>query len=416
MRHLSHGVVRLLLVVILAAGSALAAVTLLGGDDDAALDPPTATRTPDPTPTASATPDPTPTGADDSPAPEPRVEGNRLIDARTGETFVPHGVNWSSFEYACAQGWGYSALDSLGTDPAATTADAIAGWGADTVRLPLNQDCWSGTRGAPVSDQYAERTPEGYREEVGSFVDALNARGIVVVLDLHSRKRADAAEFGNLALPDADSLEFWASLAAAYADRPSVMFDAFNEPYSRYDAADNLVFDLTWDCWRDGGCAPPAVDDRTTPGRTTYDAVGMSDVVATIRAAGATQPVLLGGLDYANDLSQWLTHRPDDDQLVASFHSYDFKACGDRRCWDRVLAPLAEQVPVLTGELGATDPLDGYVADYLAWADAHAIGSLFWVWATHADDPMSLVQDQAGRPTAYGRAARGYLRGGTFAG
>ncbi|WP_229706943.1 hypothetical protein, partial [Nocardioides deserti] len=88
------------------------------------------------------------------------MDGNRLVDTRSDRTFVPQGVNWSSFEYACAQGWGYSALDSmLGEDPYTAEATAIARWGANTVRLPLNQDCWLGTRGAPVSDEHEDAAP-----------------------------------------------------------------------------------------------------------------------------------------------------------------------------------------------------------------------------------------------------------------
>ena len=41
-------------------------------------------------------------------APIPVVSGNRILDDRTGETWVPHAVNWPSFEYACRQGWGYT--------------------------------------------------------------------------------------------------------------------------------------------------------------------------------------------------------------------------------------------------------------------------------------------------------------------
>lgn len=348
----------------------------------------------------------------DTGAAQPVVDGNRLVDARSGATFVPRGVNWSSFEYACAQGWGLSSLDALaGRDVYAAEAAAIADWGANTVRLPLNQDCWLGTRGAPVSDQFEERTPLGYRSAVGAFVTALNRHGMVVVLDLHSRKRMGQPEFGNLAMPDSESLAFWRSVASQYRDNPSVMFDAFNEPYSRYNAVDELVFDLTWKCWRDGGCAAPVEDDQTaTAARITYPVQGMAAVVREIRDAGATQPVLLGGLDYANDLSRWLDFAPDDDQLVASFHSYDFKECGTERCWDAVLAPLAERVPVLTGELGATDPTDGYVARYLDWAGRHGIGSLFWVWADHPTDPMSLVRDDVGTPSSYGVIARRHLR------
>ena len=40
--------------------------------------------------------------------PRLKVEGKRLVDARSGRTFVPRGVNWPSFEYACFYGYGYS--------------------------------------------------------------------------------------------------------------------------------------------------------------------------------------------------------------------------------------------------------------------------------------------------------------------
>ncbi|MEP9362297.1 cellulase family glycosylhydrolase [Nocardioides sp. CN2-186] len=358
--------------------------------------------------------EPTPTGGVvDTGAPRPVVDGNRIVDARDGLPWVPRGVNWSSFEYACAQGWGMSALDTTGDqDQYDREAEVIADWGVNTVRLPLNQDCWLGTRGAPVSDQFDERTPSDYRADVADFVSSLNRAGIVVVLDLHSRKRMGQPEFGNVAMPDSQSLTFWRSVARDYAHNPSVMFDAFNEPYSRYNpTGSKLVFDLTWKCWRDGGCQAPVEDDQTaTQGRVTYTVQGMASVVAEIRDAGAAQPILLGGLDYSNDLSHWLQFAPDDDQLVASFHSYDFKDCASQKCWDEVIAPIADRVPVLTGELGADDPTGGYVSDYLAWADAHDIGSLFWVWADHPSDPMALVRNESGSPTAYGALARRYLR------
>lgn len=353
-------------------------------------------------------------GSPDTGAPHPVVDGNRIVDERNGLAFVPRGVNWSSFEYACAQGWGYSALDNIvARDPYATEAKMIAKWGTNTVRLPLNQDCWLGTRGAPVSDQYEERTVAGYRDEVRKFVAALNDEGLVVILDLHSRKRIGQPEFGNLAMPDSESIAFWNSVATAYAGNPSVMFDAFNEPYSRYNASGTtFLFDLTWKCWRDGGCQAPAEDDQTaTLGRVTYTVQGMAAVLSAIRSAGAEQPVLLGGLDYANDLSHWAEFAPDDDQIVAAVHSYDFKDCADEQCWNDVLGNLADRVPVITSELGAEHPEDGYVDRYLAWADEHEIGVLFWVWADHPADPMALVTDERGHPTAYGLTARKWLTG-----
>ena len=73
-------------------------------------------------------------------APKLEVKGRHLVDTRTGTTFVPRGVNWPSFEYACYYGYGYSDAGGANTThPNATQARRIAGWHANTVRIPLNE-------------------------------------------------------------------------------------------------------------------------------------------------------------------------------------------------------------------------------------------------------------------------------------
>ena len=362
----------------------------------------------------SGSPTPQTSSSDGRGAPEPVVEGNQILDARDGSVLVPRGINWSSFEYACTQGWGYSALDVNGGSAAAEAeAAAMASWGANTIRLPVNQDCWLGTRGAPVSDSSTQRTAEGYRASIAEFIAALNREGLAVILDLQSRKRVDQNEFGNLAMPDAESLEFWESAAREYAGNPSVIFDAFNEPYSRYNnATASWALELSWECWRDGGCLAPVQDDRTEPlNGETYQAVGMARVVETIRAAGATQPIILGGLDYANDLRKWLDHAPRDPQLIAAIHSYPFKRCNNVACWDQEVASLATSVPVLTAEVGDRDHNAPYVDSYVSWAKQHNIGWLVWVWDGTADNPMALVQsDRATATKPYGFRVRELLQ------
>jgi len=379
-----------------------------------------------------------------STAAEPVVRDGELVDARTGDPWVPRGVVWGSFETACAQGWGYSALDALagpgggssdggGADDAgaddrdaaaAAQADVLASWAVDTVRVPLNQDCWLGTRGAPVSDEFAARTPAGYRAAVDSFVEALNARGMVVVLTLHSRKRIGSPEAGSLAMPDSESLAFWRAVATRYAARASVLFEAFHEPHSRTDAAGRRVLELDWACWRDGGCRAPVEDDGVPvkAGGPTYDAQGMADVVAAIRRAGADQPVLLPGPDRARDLSAWREWAPDDDQLVATVHvgspstgtpgaTPAEPGCGPT-CWRQVLAPLADRVPLLTTELGPGERLPGTAALHLQWAADHGVGVLARSWVERPGDPEVLVEDLSGRPTAWGELVRTWLREG----
>ncbi|MBX3092522.1 MAG: cellulase family glycosylhydrolase [Cryobacterium sp.] len=304
-------------------------------------------------------------------APTPIVVGSRLIDSRTNAVFTPHGVNWPSFEYACWQGWGYSSSNS------AKEALAMATWGVNTVRLPLNQDCWLGLQGSPASG-----TAAGYRAAVHSWVGTLHSAGIVAILDLHSTAPAGYPAHGQRAMPDAQSTTFWSSVASEFTDDPSVLFDLFNEPYSRWnDSTNSWTFYLTWECWRNGGCEAPVEDDYTSVvSGASYPVTGMATLVAAVRDAGARQPILLGGLDYSNDLRGWLANAPDDDQLVASWHNYPGQRCSTVTCWNSEIAPVAAAVPVVTGEFGETDGGSSFLTSFMTWADSRGVGYLPWAW------------------------------------
>jgi hypothetical protein len=72
----------------------------------------------------------------------------------------------------------------------------------------------------------------------------------------------------------------------------------------------------------------------------------MSQLVTAIRAGGAAQPIMLGGLNYSNDLSGWLAHEPSDSQLVVSWHNYPGQdSCGyTTACWNAATSSLAASV------------------------------------------------------------------------
>ena len=299
-----------------------------------------------------------------SPAPVPVVSGNRILDARTSAPFVPHAVNWPSFEYACQQGWAYSASGAT-----AAAAAAMASWKINAVRLPLNEACWLGADGQP-----AYGTASGYRAALRAWVDKLNAAGLVVILDLHWSSPSGPSD-GQRAMTDARSVTFWQQVATAYASVPSVIFDVFNEPYSRGS------FQLTWSCWSTGGCAAPVENDVTSPlSGATYPVVGMTQVLAAIRGAGATQPVMLAGIDYSNDLRGWLANRPADTQLIASWHNYPGQRCQNVACWNSEIAPVADIVPVIASEFGQTDGGSSFLTAFMDWADTEGIGYAPWAW------------------------------------
>lgn len=311
------------------------------------------------------------TAAASATAPVPVVSGNRLLDSRTGSDWVPHAVNWPSFEYACQQGWGDSAAGAT-----ADAANAMASWGITAVRIPLNQDCWLGVDGAP-----AWGTPTSYRAAVTAWVGTLNTAGLVAILDLHWTAPSGSIANGQRAMPDAQSVTFWSQAASAFASSTSVMFETFNEPYSRGP------FPVSWSCWRDGGCQVPVSNDQSPLGTATYTAHGQTEIVAAIRAAGATQPILLDGLDYANDLRGWLANRPNDSQLIASWHNYPGQRCQLASCWNAEVVPVAAAVPVIATEFGETDGGSSFLTTFMTWADSHGIGYAPWAWwVTDASD------------------------------
>ncbi len=314
------------------------------------------------------------------------VRGNHLVN-RAGTPVRLLGVNRSGAEYECVEG------DSIFDGPVnGASIRAMKSWHINAVRVPLNESCWLGINGiAPSLGGLA------YRAAVREYVDRLERAGLYVILDLHWAAPGENQATGPIPLPDADhATAFWTSLATEYRSDRSVLFDLYNEPH-----------DVTWACW----VGPCTVTDRYFG---TYAVSGLPELLAAVRATGARQPVMLGGLDWAANLRGWLAHRPFDPAhaLVASNHSYDFSPCYSS-C-RAVLARVARHVPLVTGELGEVDCRHGYVDSYMRWADRHGVSYLGWNWGaggrwTCTGGP-SLIRDYAGDPTRYGVGLRRHLR------
>jgi endoglucanase len=313
------------------------------------------------------------------------------------------GVNLSGPEFACVQGFGIDGTRN-GQPIDDKFVAAIASWRVNTVRIPLNQDCWLGTNGVVRAYSGAN-----YRRQIRRYVNLLRRNGMTVILDLHWSGGAYPGPQSQCAEPTATCLkpmpdaehtpEFWRSVATTFATDPHVVFDLFNEPYP--DAA--MPAAQAWLCWRDGGTACPGIP---------YPVAGMQTLVDTVRATGATNLIALGGISFANNLSGWLAHRPVDPagRLAASWHSYDKNVCREQSCWDVEVAPVAAAVPLIAGEIGQMDCDSDYIESVMDWLDRHDSSYLAWAWYTGdcAAFP-SLISDYAGTPTKYGRGFRDHL-------
>jgi endoglucanase len=317
------------------------------------------------------------------------VTGNRLVDD-AGQVVQLRGVNRSSPETLC-QATGRISFFYGATD--AATVAAIRSWGANAVRIPVNEDCWLGRNGLPAS-----LTATAYRTQLATYVRLVEAAGLYAIVDVHF---AETTGVGGLTLPStgpapmldrAHGLELWRSIVATFRADTGVLYDLYNEPH-----------DVDWTCWRDG-----CVDAVTG---SAY--LGIAEIVNAVRAAGATTPLILTGPSWGNEISKWLYYAPPDPlhRLVAGVHAYAGSGCADLACREERIKPVAASVPVVFGEFGDLSCAGSYLGELPAWADPLGISYLAFTWNT-PDGPCPgyhLIASFDGTPTQAGAVYRSHL-------
>lgn len=338
----------------------------------------------------------------DANVPQLRVVGSRLLGPDNKQVIL-HGVDRSGTEYACVSGLG---IFSGPTDEASVMA--MKNWGVDAVRLPLNEACWNAE--SYVNPKYSGRN---YQSAIERYVRLLISNGMVVILDLHwtdgrytgkSSGCSSAEAICQKPMPDAaESIPFWTSVANAFKDNKNVIFDLFNEPFP-----DRALPNPTaaWRCWLYGG-------EYCSPG-IHYRVAGMQTLVSTVRSTGANNVIMLGGLNYSGNLTEWLRYEPNDPDrnLAVSWHSYKLTSCSSVECWNAQVLPVIDRVPVIVGEIGEHDCNSDYVRPLMSWLDRHKTSYLAWSWNANSscDASSKLITNWSGSPTVYGTAVEAHLR------
>lgn len=249
------------------------------------------------------------------------VRGNQILNSNDEPVWL-QGVNVVSLEFSLK---GEKVLKS--------TLVACDEWKANCIRLPVKEEYWFG-RSAGQKDGGAS-----YRELVGQVITLVANRGKYVALDLH-----------RFHAPKTEHVEFWKDAATAYRDHPAVLFDLFNEPHG-----------TSWEVWRDGGFVekklPADEDNFLTPeerakAKQGFESVGMQKLLDTVRETGAKNIVIIGGLDWAYDLSGiakgFELKERGGHGIVYSTHIYPWK-----RDWAGKVLLIAEKHPIFIGEVGA---------------------------------------------------------------
>ena len=324
-----------------------------------------------------------------------KVVQNQLQDSAGNQVHLT-GIDRSGTEYACIQGWG---IFSGPSDNDSVTA--MASWHINAVRIPLNEDCWLGINmGTSVYGGAA------YRTAITNYVNLLHVHGIYAILALVWSAPGVLRATAQGAAADADhSPAFWTSVATTFLNYPAVLFDLFGEPVLP-----------NWNTWLTGGAIAAGAAQNPYG---SFLSVGMQSLVSAVRATGAIQPVMVGGLHYSNDMSGWLANLPSDplNQVIASVHLYNFTyPCNTSACYDSgtySLAAIAAAHPVVFGEIGENDCAHGFIDQVMPWADSHGYSYLGWAWtvADCAGFP-SLISNYNGTPTNFGVGFRDHLASG----
>ena len=313
-------------------------------------------------------------------APSPlKVVGTKIVNQQ-GEHVLLRGVNAASMEWT-SDGQGHI-LKTVDT--------AIKDWHVNIIRLPLSQDRWFG-KGPEQTDG-----GKAYRALVQQVVDTCATQKCYIILDLHwSDCNEWGANIGQHSMPDSNSVAFWQDFAPMYANHPAVLFDLYNEPH-----------DVSWDVWLKGGEITDTPNVRHTGPPKKFHAVGMQQMLDTVRATGARNVVIAGGLEWAYDFSGILAGRqlsdPKGNGVIYANHCYDNKH-ESVDTWIRSMEEASAKLPVMVTEFGGSSgpsrvvPSDNWLLHVMRALDEH-----HWSWTAwdlHTSARPNLISDWDYTPT-----------------
>lgn len=395
---------------------------------------PAPTKTPVPTIKPTAIPSPQPGSISMKGL---KVQGNSIVND-AGQAIRLIGVNRSGTEYSCIGGNGMSGTPwGIFEDHGDMNAfiKGLQSWNINTVRVPLNETCWLGyqpdTRTNISSDpaqqklyleQYQKFSGENYRKAIEEYVTALTNNGFAVILEIHWTAPGKFLARGQSPMLNREnSIPAWRDIATRFKNNSSVIFDLHNEPYHSWNNTQVNAAPESWKCWKEGSLSSDPQNKQQCTGMgewwdqngnafnnrqaVIYQVAGMDELVQTVRATGASNIIMLGGLGYANNLSRWYEYKPSDANLAASWHIYNFNVdCTSVDCWNTTMTDLSSKVPLIVGEVGMSkkdwqgkDLPQDFLQKFIPFLDSKKIHYLAWTWNLWGCDGFQLIQDLSGK-------------------
>jgi endoglucanase len=329
-------------------------------------------------------------GAQPVTAPNGYYTSGGTVCTAAGAPHLFHGVDRPSLEWNPAG-------ESLSQQDFAL----MASWGANVVRIALNQDFW--LAGAALNNA-------NYPAIVQQSVSWAESEGLDVILDLHWSDRGDlsvtstgaqgAGNSNQQAMADTNSIEFWREVATTFKGDGRVLFELYNEPHN-----------ITWDVWLSGG---------PTGG---FTAAGMQQLYDAVRGVGADNLVIAGGTSWAYDLSNVGPSSVFVHGYNVMYATHPYLTSGSvPSAWEGTFGRLetTDFAPVIATEFGdKTTPncTGDWDRRLIQFADDHHMSWTAWAWFVSTgvpDDPQgchfpSLIVDWTGTPSVQGVAVKAAL-------
>jgi len=315
------------------------------------------------------------------------VQGNAVLGS-DGKPYLFHGIGRDSLEYDC-KGDGFFDAQHLAYMGPGTNSSSGTYWYANTVRLPLSESYW--LNGQPAQ----QCTAAQYQSLIKTAVDSVTSLHLNVIIDLQWTDAGGQAAGGGAAwqMPDNDSVTFWKQVATIYASYSNILFELFNEPHpgqwSCWAASCTITNDTSW------------VSDCVCTQTFTYQSVGMQALVDAVRGTGASNLVLVGGMNWGYDLSQIATYAITGTNVVYDTHPYPYNGKQPPN-WDTSFGNISNTYAVISAESGEYDCGTSYISQLLSYFDAHRIGWIGWSWVSAGSTCKypQLITDYSGMPAA----------------
>jgi endoglucanase len=369
-------IISMLMLTIISMGGIIHAITATHAAPNVAkIQTPLATPTPV-TPTATPLP----------PVPALSVQGTQFVNA-DGTPVTLIGATRQSLEYLCNGDGHFQPADF----------QAMRSWGMNTVRITISSEFWAGAGG----------NCPNYHQTVAEAVINAESVGMYVILALQWDAPFDTQHdriYGGVQCPMPDNQKdvgMWRDLAQIYRYDQRVIFDVFSEPH-----------DVGWNTWLNGGTISGAAcyiisqqNNQTETG--TYHAIGMRDLVAAVRAISLNTIIIVSGLDWGYNLSNVGADGVlSGNNIVYSTHPFNYGTKAPAY-WPQDFGTLAQKQPVIAAEFGSYDCGTSYIADAIAYFNAHHISWLAWAWNVGNCGGPSLLASWSGTPTSpYGTYIR----------